>query len=282
MAEALVVDVDVVLGQPRRQRDVGAEDDHVVEAEAPDPHLLERLQHRRQRPALPGDDVVAGGHEPGHRGHDEQQDHVEEGHEPPAAGDQAQEARGGTAAIRAGPMNLVTEAPDVASPEDAECEALVSLRPPGADPGDPDAEGVAGQADEERVDEQLDVVVRRGDQVGGDRGRGQHHGQHQSAAAAVGEDAGGQPPDRAVEHGDGGDPGQLDVGEAELLADRDAQHPEHQPHREHQGEADWWRSRAPARRRDASPIRTRGLGCRPRRSSGLLSYFPLHRYVSTV
>ena len=54
----------------------------------------------------------------------------------------------------------------------------------------------------------------------------------------VGDDAGRQPPDRAVEHGDRGDPGQLDVGEAELLADRDAQDPEHQPDGEHQGEGD--------------------------------------------
>ena len=39
---ALAVDVDVVLGQPGRERDVGAEDHDVVEAEAPDAHLLER------------------------------------------------------------------------------------------------------------------------------------------------------------------------------------------------------------------------------------------------
>jgi hypothetical protein len=58
------------------------------------------------------------------------------------------------------------------------------------------------------------------------------------AADRSASDTGGQPPDRAVQDRHGGDPRELDVGEAELLADRDAQHAEHQPDGEHQGEAE--------------------------------------------
>ena len=61
-------------------------------------------------------------------------------------------------------------------------------------------------------------------------------GHHHPAAPTVGQHAGPQPPDRAVEHRQRGQPVEGGVGEAELLLDRQAQDPELQPHREHQRE----------------------------------------------
>jgi len=48
------VGVDVVFGQPARERDIGAEDDNVVEAEPPDPHVLQRGKHLLHGRPLPG------------------------------------------------------------------------------------------------------------------------------------------------------------------------------------------------------------------------------------
>ena len=80
-------------------------------------------------------------------------------------------------------------------------------------------------------------AVRERDEVRRDRGGEQQEGHHLPAADPVGDHAGGEPPQRAVEHGDRDDPGELDLGEVELLADRLAEDAEHQPDREHHREA---------------------------------------------
>ena len=91
---------------------------------------------------------------------------------------------------------------------------------------------------EERQREQQRVAVGLRHQERWDRGGEQEEQRDAAPADAVGIDAGGQPPHGAVEDGDRGDPRQLDVGEPELLANGNAQHPEHQPDGEHQGEAE--------------------------------------------
>ena len=237
--QGLVVDVDVVLGQPGGQRDVGTEGDHVVEAEPPYAHLLQGLQELDDRAAAPG--LWSWRGEANHvmaamisssaaymKGTKRQPPGMTATHVS-GGGDGHDERRAD---------ELGDRGADVARAEDPECEALVLRWPPCRDPGDADAEGVAGEPDEECVEQQHLVAGDRGDQVGRDGGRGQHEGEDLPTTLPVGDDAGGQPPDRAVEDRDRGDPGQLHVSEPELLADGDSQHPEHQPDGEHQGEGD--------------------------------------------
>ena len=209
-ADRLVVDVVVVLGQPRSERDVGAEGDDVVEAEPPDAHLLQRLQQLDDGAVGAGLVVVPRGDEPRDGGHDEQQHRVHEGHEPPAPGDEPAHVAGrGDGNDQRRSDELRDRGADVAGAEDAQGEPLALPRPPRRDPRDADAERVAGEPDEERVEQQHLVAGDRRDQVGRDRSRGQHDREDLPTALPVGDDARGQPPDRAVEHRHRGDPGQL-------------------------------------------------------------------------
>ena len=124
--QGLVVDVDVVLGQPRGQRDVGAEGHDVVEAEPPDAHLLQRLQQLDDGAVGAGLVVVPRGDEPRDGGHDEQQHRVHEGDEPPAAGDEATHvAGGGHRDDQRRADELGDRGADVAGAEDPQREALV-------------------------------------------------------------------------------------------------------------------------------------------------------------
>ena len=233
--------VDVVLRQPGRQRHVGAEDGGVVEAEAPHPHVPQRGEHLAHRLAGAGPAVVAR-HDDEGEGRDHDQGHgVEGGEDPPAAREDAEVggARGaGDDRREQHDEQLGDRGADVAGAEDAEREALAVLGEPGGVPRDADAEQVAGEPDEEGQGQQGQVARRLGDEEAGDRGEEQHRHGDDATTDPVGEHARRQAPQRAVEHRDGGDPGQLRVGEAELLLDRHAEDAEHQPDREHQGEGD--------------------------------------------
>ena len=230
--------VDVVLGQPGRQGDVRPEDHHVVQAEAPHPQMAQRAQHRDHRPPLPGLVVMRRGAEPHHRGHHHEQHRVQERDEAPAVEAQPEERhrRHGDDERRAD--ELGDRRTDVAGPEDAEREALAIAREPRRVPRDPDAEGVAGEPGEECEDQQHREAVGLRDEERGHGRRQEHHDEDPSSAVTVGEDPGRQPPQRTVEDRRSREPGQLDVAEAELLADRDPEDAEHEPHGEHQREAD--------------------------------------------
>ncbi|OPZ49888.1 MAG: hypothetical protein BWY91_02952 [bacterium ADurb.BinA028] len=228
--------VDVVLRQPRREGDVGTEDGHVVEAEPPDPHLLEGREHLAHGLGGPGHPVAPRDDDVGEDGQHHQQHRVDDRHEPPPALEPEGEGATGGPEDDRGADELRDGGPHVAGPEYAEREALPLPAVPRGVPRDADREEVAGEADKERQDKEHAVAARRRDEIGRDRGRREHEDGDLAATDAVGEHPGRQAPHRPVEHGHRRDPGQFDVGEAELLLDRGAEDAEHQPHREHRGE----------------------------------------------
>ena len=108
--------VHVVGGQPRGQRDVRAEHGHVVEAEAPHPHLAQRTHLLAQGPTGAGGPVLARGAEPHQRGHRDEQDRVDHRYQPPSAVDEPEVRRPGGAGDQRRPDDFVTEAPTLPAP----------------------------------------------------------------------------------------------------------------------------------------------------------------------
>jgi hypothetical protein len=108
-----------ILWQPQRQSDEGAEDEEIVEREAPDLHVAERCEFKKRalralagQPALPDDRIVLGGHVE-QDGHHSQCRRPHLGHGMPAERDQHQRRQ-----------ELGDSGADVAGTEDAKRYAL--------------------------------------------------------------------------------------------------------------------------------------------------------------
>ena len=136
----------------------------------------------------------------------------------------------------AGPISLVTDAPTLPGAEDTQGETLRFAGKPGGVPGDSDGESVTGHAHEECQAHQSGVSVGECDEECGDGGCEEQCRHHDPAAEAVGPHAERQPPECAVENGDGGEPGELSVGEVEFGANGQCENPKHQPHGKQQRE----------------------------------------------
>ena len=127
---------------------------------------------------------------------------------------------------------------DVAGAEHAQREALALARRPGRVPGDADRERVAREAEEEARTPSArrrssrattSSAARRSPAAAASSGAARRPGRSGCRAAAA----------RSIrEDGDRAQPGELHGVELQLLADRHAQHAQHQPDGEQQGEGD--------------------------------------------
>ena len=227
------VDADQIARQPQRQRHEGAEHEEVVEREAPDLDVLQRLQHGRHRLGLEAGlaprlqlRVVLGG-EPEHDPHDRNRRGPDIGNRLPAVGDHDE-----------GGEELGDGGADVACAEDAERRALLLGGVPARHVGDADRERPAGDADAERGQQERRVVVGEGEEPGGDRRR-QHDGRVDDAAAVlVGPDAEHQADQRAGEDRRADQQAELGVVEAQVVLDLHANDGKDRPHGEADGEGD--------------------------------------------
>lgn len=132
----------------------------------------------------------------------------------------------------------MTEAPTLPAPKSPRAKPLALTQGPRRVPGNTDGEQVARETDEEGEDEQAAIGARLGEEEAGDRGEQEHCDRDLASADPVGEHACGEALHRAVEDGNGRDPGELDVAEAQFLLDRHPEDTEHEPHGEHEGEGE--------------------------------------------
>ncbi|CAM3247979.1 hypothetical protein PSAE105876_29605 [Pseudomonas aeruginosa] len=218
---------DVVLRQPQGQGDEAAEDEEVVQAEAPDAQLGERRQLLGQGRPLAGLDGtlevrrIGPGEQPEQHGGDQHGHRVDLRHHAPAEGDH-DHRRHQVGDRRAG----------VAGAEDAHRGALALLLEPGRGVGDADREGAASQADEQAEHQVVPVLAGEGQAV--DRDGHQQHvdEEHDAAAEAVGDQAQRQAHQGAGEDRQGDHQAELGFAQAKLVLDTDADDRKHRPHGE--------------------------------------------------
>jgi hypothetical protein len=222
-----LVGSDQVARQPEGERDEGAEDKEIVEREAPDLQIAQRLELHpgTGRPDAGGTarlelGVVLGG-EPEHHRHDHQRHRPDLGHHGPAEGDQHE-----------GGAELGDRGADVADAEDAERRALLFLGVPSGNVGDADREGTTGQTDAEGGQQHHLVSGGVGQQEGGD-GR-QHHGEEvdDPPAVLIGPDPQEDSAQRTGQDGGAGQQAELGVGKTEILFDLHADDGKDRPDRE--------------------------------------------------
>ena len=216
-ADVDAIDLDEILRQPQRQGDEGAEDEEVIEREAPDLDVLQGLQFHPGafRPlagaaALDEDRIVLGG-EPEDDRHDDEGGGPDLGDGVPAEGDEHE-----------GSEELRDRRADIAGAEDAERRALLFGRIPARHIGDADGEGAAGNADAERGKQHLRIGRGVGQQEGR-HGGGEHRADEDHAAAvAVRPDAERHADQRAGEDRRADQKAELRFGKAQILTDLDA------------------------------------------------------------
>ena len=211
------VDADEIARQPERQRDEGAEDEEVVDREAPHLQVLQRFELQEctfrlpaRRPARLEVGVVVR-REPEHDGDDHEDGGPGLRDDGPAEGDH-HEWRD----------ELGHRGADISGAENPERGALLLLRIPLRDVGHADSEGTARKPDAQRGNQHH--FVGRGIGQGKGRRRRSQHREHVDDAAAIliGPDAEEYARQRACQDRRSGKQAELRVGKAEILFDLDA------------------------------------------------------------
>ncbi|MCY1408149.1 hypothetical protein D9M71_234660 [compost metagenome] len=219
--QAQAVDLHQVVRQPQREGDEGAEDEEIVEREAPDAQFGQRRQLLGQRDGagLAGSGLGIGlGEQDEADAHCAEHRRVHQGGAAPAQGQQQE--RGG---------EVGQAGADVAGAEDAQRRALPAGLEPGGGIGRADDEAAARQTHAQRRHQQHREAVGEGQQVHADGG-GQHQdAEHPASAVAVCPQAEEDPRDGTGQHRRGHQQAELGVGQAELFADLQAEDREQRP-----------------------------------------------------
>ena len=227
------VDVDEVVRHPKRQCDESAEDEEVVEREAPDLQVPEGRELLRQRrgfsPGLAAFDqfgVVLGQKEE-QNADDCEPCRPDIGDTVPAVGDHDE-----------GSDELGDSRADVARTEDAQRGPLVACVIPAADIGHADDERPAREANAKCCDQVHDVAVRQRECPCGQRCQDHLAGEHQPPAVFLGPDAEKQAGYRSGQNRGGDQKAELGVIQAKLGLDGDTDDGKDRPDRETGGEGD--------------------------------------------
>ena len=231
--DAEAVDVDQVVGQPQRQGDEAAEDEEIIQREAPDLLMAERLEVEQDRAGLlaacpPGDEfgIVVGG-EPEDDRHDRQGRRPDHRDGLPAEGDEDE-----------GREELGDRRADVADTEYPQRRPLPVGREPPGDVGDADRERAAGEADAEGGDEHPHVGLGEGEEEGRGRSGEHRHRVDEAAAILIGPDTEKDADERPGQDRQADEKPELGLAEPEILFDPDADDRKDRPDREADGEGD--------------------------------------------
>ncbi len=232
-ANVHAIDLDQVLRQPKRQRDESAKDEEIIEREAPDLNILQRLELHpgafrllTGAAALDEDRVIRGG-EPENDRHDHEGPGPDLGYGMPSEGDQHHRCK-----------ELGNCRSDVAGAEDAKRRALFFRRIPARHIGHANRERSAGDADAKRCDQHLRIGRGKGQEEGCHRCRQHRGGENHTATVAVCPDAQRDADERAGEDRCPDKEAELGFREIQVLTDLNADDCEDCPHGETDGEGD--------------------------------------------
>ena len=235
------VDADQIARQPQRQGHETAEDEEIIQREAPDLNVLQRLQHHLQALRLLATGAAAGqvrivlGEQEEDDGHHQQRGGPDQGDRFPAKGDH--DGRRG---------ELGDRGAHIAGAEDAERGALLFLRIPFGHIGHAHREGAAGKADAQGGEQEGRVVIGLCQQHGHHRGRQHRERENDAPAILIGPDAEDQPDQRPGQDRGADEQAELRLGQAQILLDLDADDGEQGPDGEAGGKRDGGKPKCPA------------------------------------
>ena len=191
--------VDVVGNQPLRERHEATENQEVIQAEAPDPGVLQRLQEFRKRFALRsrGDPIFCEQEED--NPHEEERQSIDFGqHSPPLQIGPLL----GRPVQQEGSAHASDGRPGISGPEDSQSRSLLFLGKPDRGVGDPDREAGAGQSEPQTRQYKAEIRVHLPLQIHQDRRAEQQQAVDRPATVLVGQQSDGEASERARQHGD--------------------------------------------------------------------------------
>ncbi len=228
-----LVGADEITRQPQGQRDEGAEREEVIQREAPDLEVLQRLEFEpgAARAVALGPtlflDRVFFTDEPEHDRHDGNRGRPNLRRRLPAIGDQHE-----------GRAELGHRRADIAGAKYAERGTLLCCGIKPRHIGDTDRKGAAGDADAERGEQKLPISVGVNQPEGRGRRCQHHHRKDTAAANLVGPDAEEDADQGAGENRRADQKAELGLIQPELLLNLNADDGEDGPNRETDGKGD--------------------------------------------